>query len=117
MRRMDGLWCRQGKGTSVPGDGARGKDFELAGLVKAQVSPLQCHSQLFLLCLHKGNSTALGGRISAQSPALVGTQLLGSGGGEEQLQNVSSHAVYLLRASFSDTLMNERAVKNKCLIV
>lgn len=115
---MDGPRYRHGKGTSVPGDGAQGKDFELAEHTEAQVSPLQCSSQLFFsLCLHKGNSAALGGGISAQCPALVGTQLLGSVVGEEQLQNVSSHAVYLLRASFSDTLMNERAVKNKCLIV
>lgn len=48
---------------------------------------------------------------------MVGTYLLGSILGEEQLQDMSSHAVYLLKASFSDSLMNEIAVRNKCLIV
>lgn len=48
---------------------------------------------------------------------MVGTDLLGSILGEEQLQNMSTHAVYLLKASFSDSLMNEIAVKNKRLIL
>lgn len=37
--------------------------------------------------------------------------------GEEQLHNMSSHAVYLLKASSSGSLGNEIAGKNKCLIV
>lgn len=96
LRRMDGLWSRM----------ARAWWWSRFWACWGQVSPLQCSSQLFLLCLHKGSS-GLG--ISAQCPALEGHSSLG--------HNVSSHAVGLLKASFSDKLMSQRAVKNKCLIV
>lgn len=49
--------------------------------------------------------------------SMVGSYLLGSVLGEEQLQHMPPHALYLLKACFSDSLMNEIAVKNKCLIV
>lgn len=44
---MDGFWCRHGKSTSVPADGAGDRDFELAEHREGQVPPLQCSSQLW----------------------------------------------------------------------
>lgn len=104
----DGVWYVHGKGRSTPGHGAWGKDLELAPSGESQIF-LTCSG--FLTTLHV--TLLKGDNFWEQSQDLptalcftVGIYLLGSTPGEKQLQNMSSHAVYLLKASFSDSLMN-----------
>lgn len=106
----DGVCYMHGKGRSTPGHGAWGKDLELALSGEAQIF-LTCSG--FLTTLHvtllKGDLYHFWEQSQDLPTALcfmVGIYLLGPIPGEKQLQNMSSHAVYLLKASFSDSLMN-----------
>lgn len=104
-----------GTGTG-PGDGARGEVFKLGLFVETQISPPQHNVQASWLFCRQHHEEAAVWLLGAKS-AVWGGYPLGSALGEEQLQSTSSHAVYLLRKSFSGSLMNEIAVINKCPIV
>lgn len=109
-------WYRHGKGRSTPGDGARGEVFKLGLYMETQISPPQHNVQASWLFCRQHHEEAAVWLLGAKS-AIRGGYPLGSALGEEQLQSTSSHAVYLLWKSFSGSLMNEIAVKNKCPVV